>query len=205
MKGIALLSVLIASLAGCATAYQPKSFTGGYKSRQLAENQYIVSFWGNGNTSEQKVWNYWMYRCAELTREQGYEFFELLPSAEHAFNEDGQGNLPVVFSMRKEGEPSEKEKDGLHPVYYTYTVTTTYSSKAIVKMYNAPIPKKAGLLFDASFLMDQLSDYIKTEGDVDPPNRKDLLIRSAVEAAIRANRIRKNQAEQLRLTLENSI
>jgi hypothetical protein len=70
----AFLSLL---LAGCMTAYQPRGMTGGYEEQKLDEDMYRVSFYGNGNTPRAAVLKYFLYRCAELTLERGFQYFEL--------------------------------------------------------------------------------------------------------------------------------
>lgn len=64
--------------AGCQTAYAPNDWTGGYNDKMIDPTHYRVSFFGNGNTSEERVWNYWIYRCAEVTKANGFAYFSVL-------------------------------------------------------------------------------------------------------------------------------
>ncbi len=73
IKFFMLVSVLI--LAGCATSYQKDGFTGGYKDMKLGQDLYQVSFKGNGYTKSDRVQKHFLHRCAELTIEQGYDYF----------------------------------------------------------------------------------------------------------------------------------
>jgi hypothetical protein len=76
------LAILIAAvLTGCATGYQPYSITGGYKDQQVGPNRYYVEFFGNGNTTRDTVFAYWLYRCAELTQEKGFDYFIVVSDA----------------------------------------------------------------------------------------------------------------------------
>jgi hypothetical protein len=75
------LAALLA-LAGCAsssTPYQPLSSTsqvsGGYADHKLAEGRFRVTFAGNRLTSRETVETYLLYRAAELTLAQGYDWF----------------------------------------------------------------------------------------------------------------------------------
>lgn len=61
--------------SGCITPYQPNGFSGGYKDTRIGKNKFVVSFYGNGYTSNQTVQTYLLYRCAELTVKNGYDFF----------------------------------------------------------------------------------------------------------------------------------
>lgn len=71
------------SLASCMTAtpYQPASASGsvrnGYSDEQIEENRFRVSFSGNSLTSRETVERYLLYRSAELTLQNGYDYFVL--------------------------------------------------------------------------------------------------------------------------------
>jgi hypothetical protein len=70
-----------AALAGCATPYQAASFSGGYTGKKIDDQTYHVTFSGNGYTSKDKVHKYFMYRCAELTQQEGFKYFMIIPAA----------------------------------------------------------------------------------------------------------------------------
>ena len=88
------IKTLFASLAavtlisGCATStpYQ-QAIDGnkGYNQQQIETNRWNVSFSGNSLTDRQTVETYLLYRAAELTSEQGYDYFHV---AESDTNED---------------------------------------------------------------------------------------------------------------------
>lgn len=189
-------------LAGCATPYGPNGFTGGYREKKIAEGKYIVSFFGNGNTNGQMVWNYWIYRCAELTLANGYDYFELSPSTEHAYLDGVE--QPYQFSMI---EAPVQQNDNLSKnVYYYYQTVTTYSSKAIVTMFKNPVPDDNDkVLFGAQSIVTQLKPYVESAGSVAPPDKKDLFIRATVEAAIKMNRIRQEEADLLEKHLRKNM
>ena len=80
----AILSALAAStllVAGCATetAYRPATGQGfyrtGYSERQIEPDRFLVSFAGNSVTSRDTVERYLFFRAAELTLQQGYDYF----------------------------------------------------------------------------------------------------------------------------------
>ena len=79
----AALAVSASVLSACETAtpYQPlgakgESASGGYFDHQIEANRWQVGFKGNALTSRQTVERYLLYRAAELTTSQGYDWFE---------------------------------------------------------------------------------------------------------------------------------
>ncbi len=66
-----------AVVATCATPtpYQPAAQNGGYAEKMLEPNRYRISFFGNSLTSREQVEDYLLYRAAELTVEQGGDYF----------------------------------------------------------------------------------------------------------------------------------
>lgn len=75
--GVGLFNTLLV-LSGCATAYQPRGFTGGYTDRRIDASTLHVSFRGNGYTPRQTVEIAAFYRCAELTVGAGYDSFAVV-------------------------------------------------------------------------------------------------------------------------------
>lgn len=62
-------------LLGCAATYGPMNAHGGYTQKQINENTFEVSFEGNQYNTLEQVRTYLLYRCAELTLEQGLTYF----------------------------------------------------------------------------------------------------------------------------------
>lgn len=82
--GRAFIAAAIAAaipLVGCTTAtpYQPdiagQRVAGGYSEERLGEGRYEVTFSGNSLTSRDRVEGYLLYRAAELTVRDGYDWF----------------------------------------------------------------------------------------------------------------------------------
>jgi hypothetical protein len=81
MRSLLLAAALAcASLSACATQtpYQPAAeATGGYgyHERQIEANRYRIEFRGNSLTNRDTVENYLLYRAAELTLQNGKDYF----------------------------------------------------------------------------------------------------------------------------------
>ena len=84
----ALLVALVVTLGGgalaaceTATPYQPLSpknaEAGGYSENKIDTNRWRVTFQGNSLTSRGTVENYLLYHGAELTLNQGFDWFEM--------------------------------------------------------------------------------------------------------------------------------
>ncbi|HEX8554111.1 MAG TPA: hypothetical protein VF695_05345, partial [Sphingomonas sp.] len=70
-------------VAGCATetTYRPATGRGfnrtGFSERQIEPNRFLVNFAGNSVTERDTVERYLFLRAAELTLQQGYDYFVL--------------------------------------------------------------------------------------------------------------------------------
>jgi hypothetical protein len=86
MKRLLVAAAAVATLAlsACATPtpYQPLSAnaraSGGFAERPLEQNRWMVSFSGNSLTDRRTVETYLLYRAAELTVAQGYDWFTIV-------------------------------------------------------------------------------------------------------------------------------
>lgn len=81
---LAASAVLAATLGACATAtpYQPnirgQATSGGFSEVRLDADRFRVNFAGNSMTSRETVEGYLLYRAAELTVAQGYDWFSVV-------------------------------------------------------------------------------------------------------------------------------
>lgn len=89
MKRFLVIAAAASALAlgACATAtpYQPlqakagaSKASGGYSERQLETNRWQVSFAGNSLTDRRTVESYLLFRAAELTQQNGFDWFSVV-------------------------------------------------------------------------------------------------------------------------------
>lgn len=78
MKNFIFLIGIALLIAGCAVNYSKHGFTGGYDETQLQEDIFKVTFRGNKYTSNQRIENFGLLRCAEVTLENGYNYFIII-------------------------------------------------------------------------------------------------------------------------------
>lgn len=80
----AAAAALSAGLAACATPtpYQPnlkgQSAAGGYSEIRVEPNRFRVNFAGNSLTTRETVEGYLLFRAAELTVQNGYDWFTVV-------------------------------------------------------------------------------------------------------------------------------
>jgi hypothetical protein len=60
------------------TLYQPSAWDGGYSDMKITKDSYTVEFTGNGFSNVNRVQFYFLYRCAEITIREGYDWFFIL-------------------------------------------------------------------------------------------------------------------------------
>ena len=84
IAGYLAAAILAAATVGCTTAtpYQPEAagqrVAGGYSEQRIAEDRYRVNFSGNSLTPRDRVEGYLLYRAAELTVRDGYDWFLII-------------------------------------------------------------------------------------------------------------------------------
>ena len=138
---LALFTCLLINLNGCAigyhslgflgTGYHPDNLAGGYSETKIDQNTYRISFKANPFTSFDTTANYTLYRCAEFTRQHGYDYFVVLDN-----QESGQVSGAYITAM----DPS--------------------FSKTI-KVFHGKKPEGQLNAYDAKEVMSNLQKYVK--------------------------------------------
>ncbi|MFL2628393.1 MAG: CC0125/CC1285 family lipoprotein [Candidatus Marisimplicoccus sp.] len=83
MKRCLLLVILI---SGCSTMYQPTAYTGGYSNSQLDVDKFRVRFGCNGFVSSSYCQDMALLRSAEISIDNGYNYFIILNEDNSASN-----------------------------------------------------------------------------------------------------------------------
>ncbi|MBO6728818.1 MAG: hypothetical protein JJ884_08850 [Maricaulis sp.] len=167
MKRILLSLALVTSLSACAAMPTPyQEATGsrwGYEENQIERNRFRVSFGGNSLTDRETVELYLLYRSAELTVEQGYDYFELV---ERAVDSETRtlGRHPRYggFSVRYAYFHPRWGWRGLHDPFWDdfhEREITRFEASAEIVMGNGDKPDHSRA-FDARDVMANLGDDI---------------------------------------------
>ena len=101
----ALASVALATACATATPYAPASNGGyGYSDVRIEPTRYRVTFSGNSLTEREDVENALLYRAADLTIQNGFDWFEVVTrdtDAERRYRDTGFNSFyPGYFSYR---------------------------------------------------------------------------------------------------------
>lgn len=185
------------ALSSCQSGYSskiPLLMNAGFSKKKLDDHVYKVTYTGNAFTQEQRVWNYWLNRCAELTKENGYEVFALLKKADwQAYKAENAEKAAALkgsdyYMIPRIELPGNAE---VQPIYYTYS-HSYYESKGYIFMYNAPLPDDALGEFhlDADTILAELKPFIDAKGKVAPPNRQLLLMKAMIEGGMKTGQFK---------------
>jgi len=128
MKRFAIL-LWIGLLAGCATGYQPQSFTGGFSDYMTAPDEAVVTFHGNGYTPAERVVEMAALRCAEVTLQHGYRYFALTNVAD----------LSGTSSFTTPGYAQTTGYASAFGNFATGSATTTYQPPQTFRFYKPAV------------------------------------------------------------------
>ncbi|GAB3381862.1 hypothetical protein NCG89_05400 [Spongiibacter taiwanensis] len=170
---VALLSL---GLAACSssTAYQAADKRGGYGYTEtaLGKDRYRITFNGNSATDKETVNDYALLRAAELTLQEGYDWF-------HLVNRDSESksrnSTSVSGGTGFGGGTSVYQRCGLiscdtvvydSPTRYSggvasTTTRTSYSAALEIKMGKGPMPDDAEA-YNAQELASTLRRWMNT-------------------------------------------
>lgn len=148
--------ILCALLAGCATGYQKSTaftLTGGFKDKDLGKNVCRVSFSANGYTSRETAQCFWLYRCAELTLEKGFNGFEILSDIRLAQSLSPEKTFGV--------EESEIQQAVFVPIYIPMDESNKPFIEADILMIKGKINARPPRVFDARKLKAALAPHVE--------------------------------------------
>ncbi len=165
MKIIATLSMIML-LCGCATAYQPQSFSGGFSETQLDTNVFAVTFKGNGYTGRDKANDFALLRSAELAIEHGFKYFAIVDAQQYSMNSTYTTSTTATTNINSNtyGNASSYGNNTTYNANTYGTATTTVSGG---QTYNISKPrtsntivcfveKPQGFAYNAEFLVKSL-------------------------------------------------
>lgn len=152
-------------LAGCATAtpYQPARDGQGYAEQRLETNRYRITYSGNSATSRDTVENYLMYRAAEVTLNNGYDWFVIADRQTRADpQKSGSSGSGVGLGIGgSSGNFGSGISIGLGGLFGGGGNQDAYDAQADILVYKNPKPADNLKAFDARDVQANLEATIK--------------------------------------------
>ncbi|MCY4244136.1 MAG: hypothetical protein OXU41_05900 [Gammaproteobacteria bacterium] len=139
----------VITVAGCATPYQQRGFTGGFSETQLAENVFEVRFRGNGYTSSERASDFALLRSAELTLEKGFKYFVV--------DDDQSISKTTLHTTPARSYTTHTGFGSSYTTTYggdTYAISKPQARKVIVCFKEKP--DWPGLIYEAQFVAQSL-------------------------------------------------
>lgn len=166
---IKITLVALASLiAGCATPYQKSTaftMTGGYYEKDLGKDVWRIGFGGNGYINDETTQFFWLYRCCEVTIENGFDGFKVLSDIRLTQSIDIEEFLRI-------DAPSAKPAQ-----YYPIYIPDTYKPnlEADIQLLKGPIEANPPRVFDAHQLKKVLEPMMPKKGKNVVPHRHEYI------------------------------
>jgi hypothetical protein len=139
--------------AACATPYQESGLGGGYTQKEIEPGVWRVAFSGNGHTTRETVQTYWLYRCAELAQEKGFDGFEVMPGVEFIRGK--------VYGTRSTHPLLHEARGGFIYVPMYSGPSNFPSFEGDIRLVKKPFEPVAPKIFDAATLKSSLEKYVK--------------------------------------------
>lgn len=156
---------LLAACASYPTPYQQALTENGqgFTTQRIESNRYRISFKGNSVTSRQRVDSYMLYRYAEVTLENGYDYFVVVSrdtdkSTAYETMNDGFG---FSYGMGW-GGPSGWGGPWAGPSFDYSRPINSYDAIADIKLFKGAKPFDDPHAYDAHEVMNSLAPTIMT-------------------------------------------
>jgi hypothetical protein len=155
------LAILLA-VGACTTSptpYRAAADGGGYRDQQIESDRYRVSFTGNSATPLDRVQDYALYRAAELTVANGYDYFKV--ASRSTDTGGGVGGPTLGVGVGGGGSGSGGVGVGLSSILgggYSQNHTVTLD----ILMFHDEKPAADQTAYDARQVMQRLSATIQT-------------------------------------------
>lgn len=157
----------LASLGACATStpYAPSAEAGGYgfSEQQIENDRFRVTFRGNSLTSREQVENFLLYRAAELTLGNGYDYFQMVRNdTDRTTNYRSTGGPDLMYYGRGRAFPYYGYGWGWGPSSdFDVREVNRYTAIAYIVMGNGQKPDDPSA-YDARQVESNLRTFVQT-------------------------------------------
>ena len=163
MKKFAAVCIAL-TLSACATPYGKYGLLGGFSDARIDENTFSISVDTNGFTSQQTTSMQALYRAAELTIENGFDYF---------FISGGANNSTSMVMAIPGSSTSNTTVNAYGSTAYSRTTTTSApiavmpmvfpNSTLIIKSFKGTKPEGQTNAYDARAVIKYLGPQIGVE------------------------------------------
>jgi hypothetical protein len=163
MKKLAALCIAL-TLSACATPYGKYGLLGGFTDSRIDENTFSISVDTNGFTSQQTTSMQALYRAAELTIDNGFDYF---------FIAGGANNSTSMAMAIPGSSTSNTTVNAYGSTAYARTTTTSSpttimpvvfpNSTLIIKTFKGTKPEGASNAYDAHSVIKYLGPQLGIE------------------------------------------
>ena len=153
------LAVFLLLFISCSTPYQPKGSLGGYSEEKILTNMYKVAFQGNQHSKPEIIQKYLLYRCAELTKEMGYDYFAIISEERHFDENSVRPDRAQSFSTRT--SMSGGTRTTVSPDLQTASKSTNYTGVYFIKFSEEIEEKYKDAVFNVDEVMEELGEIVK--------------------------------------------
>ncbi|MAN66927.1 MAG: hypothetical protein CME91_09805 [Hyphomonadaceae bacterium] len=148
-------------LGACATStpYAPMDGRYGYAEQRIETNRYRVAFHGNSSTSRETVEAFLLYRAAELTLENGFDYFLVVErDTDVTRTYTSTGPDRSVYGYYRQGYHRFPYYAYGYPWSYDATVREhrRFEANAYIQMHKGEKPKGDIRAFDARDVIKNL-------------------------------------------------
>lgn len=159
-KNLAVMGISLA-LAACATPYGKYGALGGYTDARIDENTFSISVDTNAFTSQQVTSMHALYRAAELTVENGFDYFVIVSDAKNATS--------AMVAMP--GASTSNTSVSSYGSYASARTTTNYApttflpmtfpnATLLIKAFKGTKPENAPNVYEARSVMKYLAPQV---------------------------------------------
>lgn len=171
---VLISTALILSACASPTPYAPLKGRYGFSERQIEDNRFRVNFGGNYSTARETVENYLLFRAAELTLENGYDYFIVTKSDTEAKTTYAQSSYYPAYYGRFEHSVGASRHHQHFPYHargvdWAYSKNgyvegyTQYASSAFIMLHYGEKPDGDPHAFDARQVIENLKSFVETE------------------------------------------
>lgn len=154
------------TLFACATPYGPYGILGGFTDSRIDENTFSISVDTNGFTTQQTTSMHALYRAAELTVENGFDFFVVASGA--SYSNSMAMVMPSSSTSRTTINTYGSSSTAYARTTTNYAPTTVMpmvfpNSTLIIKSFKGAKPENVPNAYDARGVMKYLGPQIGVE------------------------------------------